>query len=110
MKRLLTVVVIFVMVVTAVLAAQSQSTRLSIIDLGTLGGDFSVASAINARDQVAGYSRLASGATHAFLWEDGRMTDLGTLSGVDSLAFGINARGQVVGTSNTASGDSHGFL
>ena len=53
-----------------------------------------------------GVSETATGETHAFLWQAGRMRDLGTLGGGFSDARGINDRGQIVGISETASGDS----
>lgn len=40
---------------------------LSLVDLGTLGGTNSVATAINASGEVAGDSTTASSETHAFL-------------------------------------------
>ena len=50
------------------------------IDLGTLGGVFSSASAINANGQVVGGSQTADGTYHAFSWTAaGGMVDLGTL-------------------------------
>jgi probable HAF family extracellular repeat protein len=68
------------------------------VDLGTLGGPSSFATAINAHGDVVGYSDLPGGGTHAFLWRHGRMRDLGTLPGGDiSLASGINDRGEVTG-------------
>jgi probable HAF family extracellular repeat protein len=87
-------------------------------DLGTLGGDFSRASAINPRGQVVGDLFIfdPEGSDEdppefqAFLWEKGVRTDLGTLGGTDSRALGINPRGQVVGVSRTASGVEHAFL
>ena len=84
--------------------------QISIIDLGTLGGTFSFAGAINERGQVVGYSETASGEIHAFLWHQGVMTDLGTLGGTISQAFTINERGQVVGNSDTALGEGHAAL
>ena len=88
----------------------------TIKDLGTLpGGTTSFAFAINNRGQVVGEATTASGATHAFLFDDGVMVDLGTLpGGTFSTAAAINDRGQVVGTSSTANtanlSRDHAFL
>jgi probable HAF family extracellular repeat protein len=87
-------------------------------DLGTLGGNQSLANAVNNRGQVAGAALNAipdsytgtflfsvSGATqaHAFRWTKSQgMQDLGTLPGsTDSAAFLINERGQIAGASFT---------
>ena len=94
------------------------------IDLGTLGGDHSVAFVINDPGQVVGRSEILSGSSryHAFLWErvrtcvqcgtEERMTDLGTLGGDHSDAWGLNDLGQVVGWSEVIPGDPafHAFL
>jgi len=76
-----------------------------IIPLGTLGGLFGFALAINERGQVTGGARTAAGLLRAFLWdEDSGMTDLGTLPGEpESMGRGINNRGQVVGQGTGAS-------
>ena len=81
-------------------------------DLGTLGGDTSVATGINDSGQVAGYSYTANDATeHAFLYSNGTMQDLGTLGGSGSIAYGINTSGQVVGQSALAGNTmAHAFL
>jgi probable HAF family extracellular repeat protein len=89
----------------------------SLTDLGTLGGNDSLAAAVNNRGQVAGgalntipdlYTGLffMPGATqvHAFRWTQSHgMQDLGTLGGPDSTAFEINERGQIAGWSFTNS-------
>src|SRR5216683_2700603 len=96
--------------VAALQPAFGQS--FTVKDLGTLpGGNRSIASRINDRGQVVGYSNTASSVTHAFLFENGVMVDLGTLPGGNfSFATSINDRGQVVGSSSTASGATHAFL
>src|SRR5215470_4037019 len=81
-------------------------------DLGTLGGNGSVAWAINNSGQVTGnalngipddfngfgdFGQVGATQTHAFLWQNGVMRDLGTLGGPDSGPFDINQRGNVVG-------------
>ena len=73
-------------------------------DLGTLGGDHTIAYVINDAGQVVGHSRLPDdNSSHAFLWDSSNgMQDLGTLGGPSSEAHGINASGQVVGSSNHA--------
>lgn len=98
------------------------------IDLGTLGGNESVAFSLNNPDQVVGaaansipdpVSMFGFGTqTRAFLWEHGRMRDLGTLGGPDAVAFLVNNAGQVAGnaytnsTVNTGTGSptTHPFL
>ena len=91
-----------------------------IIDLGTLGGNESFASAINNQGQIAGfalntipdrfsivdllfYGSSNGTRTRAVLWDkDGAMQDLGTLgTGHDALALFVNEHGQVAGWSYT---------
>jgi probable HAF family extracellular repeat protein len=80
------------------------------LDLGTLGGAFSAATAINDLEQIAGVAATGAGDSHAFLWQDGVMQDLGTLGGTSSTAADINELGQVVGRSTTGGGEEHAFL
>lgn len=85
-----------------------------VLDLGTLGGTYSDASAVNASGQVVGMSYTAAGAgsSHAVLWQNGAMTDLGTLGGATSSAGDINAAGQIVGSSRITADSTvnHAFL
>lgn len=65
-------------------------------DLGTLGGQTGVATAINDLGAVVGYASTASEQGKAFLYQDGVMRDLG-IPGANSAASDINNLGQVVG-------------
>ena len=83
----------------------------SLTDLGTLGGDSSIAHAINDQGMIVGSAALADNMTqHAFLWHNGMMSDLGTLGGSGSQAFGLNDSDQVVGVSDTSAGEPHATL
>jgi probable HAF family extracellular repeat protein len=79
-------------------------------DLGTLGGVFSEADAINSSGQIVGNAHTAAERPHAFLWRNGTMKDLGTLGGSSSYAHDINDKGQVVGHSSIATGEHHAFV
>ena len=92
-------------------------------DLGTFGGNESIAAAVNNRGQVVGsalnttadpfslidfllfFPPSSSGTqARAFLWQDGEKQDLGTLgTGNDALAFFVNEAGQVAGFAYTNS-------
>ena len=86
------------------------------IDLGTLGGAFSIGMAINNLGQVVGSSNPTplEYNTHAFLYTDDRMIDLNMLIDPDSgwillEATGINDAGQIVGN-GYFNGIPHAFL
>lgn len=81
-------------------------------DLGTLGGTYSSATAINSSDQIVGWSQTSAGAERAFLYSNGQMTDIGSIPGYSSArAQGVNDAGQIVGTGQMGnSGNAHAFL
>jgi len=67
-------------------------------DIGTLGGNFSFANALNSSGQVTGYSETASGNERAFVWNVGMgMQEIISPTGTSSRAWGINDEGIVVG-------------
>lgn len=84
-------------------AFRSGSNGLT--ELGTLGGNESLASSINASGATVGLSTRINGDAHAFLY-DTSMHDLGTLGGTYSSAFGVNDSNQVVGYSTLADGST----
>lgn len=87
-------------------------------DLGTLGGWQSAAFAINAAQEIVGWSQTSPrGTTHAFIWSPANgMRDLGTLRGDNrSEASGVNnvaADGsrQVVAFGQSSSGNQRAFV
>lgn len=85
----------------------------SLQPLGTLGGTYSSAAAINNSGQVAGTSTLANGWYRAFVW-NGTMQDIGILSAAcpqgGTSANDINNAGYVTGQSANAGCYGHAYL
>jgi len=85
-------------------------------DLGTLGGKYASAAAINAGGAIVGSAETKDGDVHAVRWQlQGNMvtsTDIGTLgTGKYSEAHGINTAGHIVGAGEmTPNGKRHAFL
>jgi len=81
------------------------------LNVGTVGGSFSSAHALNNSGQVVGVSTIAGDTeTHGFVYASGTITDIGTLGGPASEANAINNLGQVVGSSVDAGGNSRAIL
>ncbi len=87
-------------------AAAGHDPGYEAINLGTLGGQHSVAFGITQNNEVVGAAQTADGRWHAFHWSEGRgMIDLGVLEGFDeSFAHAGNESGQVVGRSASVDG------
>jgi probable HAF family extracellular repeat protein len=75
-------------------------------DLGTVAGDFSFGTFINANNHVVGYSTInkQNDRMHAFIFDGVKMRDLGSLGAGSvendqSFALGVNAKDEVVGYS-----------
>jgi probable HAF family extracellular repeat protein len=92
------------------LSAQGQAIpQFTVKDLGTLGGTFSWATALNNKGWVVGYSSLTGDSlVHAFVWQKGVIRDLGTLGGPNSMSLAVSERGVVVGAAETSTPDPNG--
>jgi probable HAF family extracellular repeat protein len=94
------------------LAAQEQNQRppnYVVTDVGTLGGTFGEAIAVNYEGAMAGDATLLGDTLkHAFFWSKGIMSDLGTIGGPNSRASSLNERGEVTGSSETPTPDQLG--
>jgi probable HAF family extracellular repeat protein len=79
-------------------------------DLGTLGGDYAYAQAINSAGVITGYSYTANNQSlRAFQYANGVMTDLGLIQS-QSRGNDINDDGQIVGWTYSLDGAQTGFL
>ncbi|MDO8937736.1 MAG: hypothetical protein Q7U98_01095 [Methylicorpusculum sp.] len=87
----------------------SLAENYTFIDLGeTLGGNESVANAINNAGLVTGsISNLAANTSTAVLWNGGDVTYLGTLGGTGGFGYAINDAGVVVGSAFTANNTAY---
>ncbi len=89
----------------SVAVATATPSNYTIIDLGTLGGSFSIAFDINNAGRVSGAATLPGENQHAFAWERGHMTDLGTLGGPNSQGAGGEPGRAIAVLSETAQTD-----
>lgn len=81
-------------------------------DLGTLGGNYGLATWVNDAGEVVGWATNAGDqAAFAFFWNKGEMVNLGTVdSDSCSAAWGLNEMHQVVGASGDCNQNLHAFL
>jgi probable HAF family extracellular repeat protein len=81
------------------------------VDLDTLGGNYSVALAVSPSGQVVGESTTDSGDYHAFSWmRAGGMRDLPSLAAGIDRAVAVSPSGQVVGYGYVTSTELHAVL
>ncbi len=99
----------------AFMVSTSDNSVGEMVDLGTMGGDWSQAWAINDSGFVTGNSQVENnnGPTHAFIWGlNTGMVDLGTIAGASSYGTALSAKNHVVGYSTINNVDErvHAFL
>jgi probable HAF family extracellular repeat protein len=95
--------------------ASGATGAREIVDLGTLGGSWSMATGITGRGQVIGRSAVpGSHDVHGFVWCDGRMRDVGILGeeppGSSVFPLDYNERGQIVGYNSYGLNHVRAFL
>ncbi|WBS00651.1 PEP-CTERM sorting domain-containing protein [Pseudoduganella sp. SL102] len=80
------------------------------VDLGSLGGNYTWGSALNERGQVAGISSTEEGYGRVFRWTDGEMEDLGTFQSEFGYSVdGISEQGEVFGSRDEMH-SSHAYI
>ena len=92
--------VIFITTIFSTVSICADQVQYVVTDLGTLGGNYSIAYGINDSGQVVGTAAISNTSYryHAFLYANGIMSDLGAFSDFsDSVAIAINNNGQIVG-------------
>lgn len=65
-------------------------------DLGTLGGGFSFANAVNGRGEVVGWAQNSRGLTEPFYYRNGSMIGLGILGFSQGQAVDLNNRSEIL--------------
>jgi probable HAF family extracellular repeat protein len=108
-------IVPFVVAVVAALAVSAASgsagsvqAQWVITDLGTLGGGWGEATALNERGEIVGDELGSDESVRLFLWRNGRMAALAIPDGESADA--INSRGQIIGWTLPAKGDGYSFV
>jgi len=100
--------VLFVVVFLVVTLQPKRKALYKVTILPSLGGKFTLPCAINDRGQVVGFSEVAKGTFHLFLWDrQNGMQDLGPV--VNDLVQ-INDAGQVVATMRDPNDNNRAFI
>ena len=84
--------------------AADSAHEWTLIDIGTFGGPGSYATAVSGNGLVVGCADLATGGTHAFIYDGATLRDLGPGSAQasgNSCALAVNNAGLVAGRSTT---------
>lgn len=102
MKWLLTALIVVAM------AQPANAVGYTCTDLGTLGGEWSQAFAINENNVITGTSQKSSDTDQGFVW-DGSMHGVGTLGSKVSWSYGINIHNEAVGWSSPSDGSVRAF-
>ena len=90
--------------------AWKWSAAGGLVDLGTLGGNHSVAWNADRDGNVYGWASDAAGVQHAVKWTiEGSIVDLGTLGG-NAVTGGLNKHGVVAGWSSGVDGVAHAVV
>lgn len=96
-RRLYTTIL---MVSLIIVLAVSASVKASVINLGTLGGNYSRAYGINNSGQITGVAKNSSGSDRIFFWSNGTMINtgysVGNTPGSYSV-FDLDDNGNIVG-------------
>lgn len=82
----------------------------TVTNIGTLGGNDSVALSINDYGEIVGYSKNADGEVHAFRYFREAIFDLSTLGGKESYAYVVTNSGILLGDSKTPDGILRPFI
>lgn len=93
--------VLAVVCLALTLTTTTVAQTYTVTNIGTLGGNDSVALSINDLGEVVGYSKTADGEVHAFRYFRDAMFDLSTLGGKESFAYLITNSGILLGDSKT---------
>ena len=108
-RRTIITVLLLVALIGAALYCQYRRSRLyRVTILPSVGGEITVASAINDRGQVAGWSQTSDGERRLFLWD--RATGIQDFGPVCEGRVDINNEGWIAGTMLDANGDKQAFI